>query len=97
VRARRRLLDLDLLHAPVGVGDHGVEHLGVLDGEEEERQPVVGEPAVAVGREPDRVGRPTSTWSSGGIMGSARKSASQSPAGCGCTVNDTCAEQALPP
>ena len=42
-------------------------------------------------------GSPTSTSSSGAMNGSARKIASHSPAGLGCTVKHTWAEHAPPP
>ena len=75
------LLHLDLAH-PVGLVEHdGVEELGVLDREEQERQPIVGKLRERFSGNQTGVGQPTITGSSGAMNGVARKMASHRPLG----------------
>src|SRR6185437_5739644 len=54
-RGRMARFDIDSRYAPALVGDHGIEELRMIDGEEKERQPVIGQRAQGIRRKPDRV------------------------------------------
>jgi hypothetical protein len=79
IRAGLRLLYPDLAHAALGIEDHGIEQLRPLH-----REP--GKVCSACSGNQIVSGRPTNTASSSATRGAARKMASQSPAGSGCTT-----------
>jgi hypothetical protein len=82
---------------PSSVVTTASKYSGALDREEQEREPAVGSRRKPSAGNQIVSGRPTSTGSSGAIIGSRAEDRVAPPGGCGCTVNDPCAEQALPP